>query len=126
MFRSFGDVGQVLPLTRTGKVRVLAVTTLQRVDTMPDVPTMHEAGIANYNASAWQAFVAPARTPAAIVTKLNHALIEIVKAPETQKHLADIGLRPLISTPEELGAYMKTELVRWGKVVDAAGAKGIQ
>jgi tripartite-type tricarboxylate transporter receptor subunit TctC len=122
----FGDVGQVLPLTRTGKVRVLAVTTAQRVDTMPEVPTMHEAGITNYNASAWQAFVAPARTPPAIVNKLNRALIEIVNAPETQKHLADIGLRPLTSTPEELGAFMKTELVRWGKVVEAAGAKGIQ
>jgi tripartite-type tricarboxylate transporter receptor subunit TctC len=93
---------------------------------MPEVPTMHEAGITNYNASAWQAFVAPARTPPAIVAKLNRALIEIVQAPDTQKHLADIGLRPLTSTPEELGAYMKTELVRWGKVVDAAGAKGIQ
>jgi tripartite-type tricarboxylate transporter receptor subunit TctC len=122
----FGDVGQVLPLTRTGKVRVLAVTTLQRVPTMPEVPTMHEAGITNYNASAWQAFVAPARTPPAIVNKLNRALIEIVNTPETQKHLADIGLRPLTSTPEELGAFMKTELVRWGNVVDAAGAKGIQ
>jgi len=122
----FGDVGQVLPLARAGKVRVLAVTTLQRVDTMPEVPTMHEAGIVNYNASAWQAFVAPAHTPPAIVARLNRALIEIVKAPDTQKHLADIGLRPLTSTPEELGAYMKSELVRWGKVVDAAGARGIQ
>jgi tripartite-type tricarboxylate transporter receptor subunit TctC len=105
---------------------VLAVTTAQRVDTMPDVPTMHEAGIANYNASAWQAFVAPARTSPAIVTRLNRALIEIVNTPETRKHLANIGLRPLNSTPEELGSYMRSELARWGKVVEAAGAKGIE
>jgi tripartite-type tricarboxylate transporter receptor subunit TctC len=122
----FGDVGQVQPLARAGKVRALAVTVSQRVATMPDVPTMHEAGITNYNASAWQAFVAPAKTPAAIVTRLNRALVEIVKAPETQKRLLGLGLRPLTSTPAELGAHMRSEIVRWGKVVEAAGAKGIQ
>jgi tripartite-type tricarboxylate transporter receptor subunit TctC len=122
----FGDVGQVLPLARAGKVRVLAVTISKRVATMPDVPTMHEAGIANYNASAWQAFVAPVGTPAAIVSKLNATLVELVKAPDTQKRLRGLGLVPLTSTPEQLGVFMKSELVRWGKVVEAAGAKGIQ
>jgi len=122
----FGDVSQVLPLARAGQVRTLAVTTRERVDAMPEVPTMHEAGITDYNASAWIAIVAPARTPAAIVTKLNEALVELSKSPETQKRFADLGLRPLNSTPAELGAYMKTELVRWGKVVEAAGAKGVE
>jgi tripartite-type tricarboxylate transporter receptor subunit TctC len=122
----FGDVAQVLPLARAGKVRVLAVTTSHRVNTMPDVPTMHEAGVTNYNASAWLAFVAPARTSPAIVALLNRSLIEIVNTPETRRHLAEIGLGPLRSTPEELGAYMKSELVRWGKVVESAGAKGVE
>ena len=76
--------------------------------------------------SAWQAFVAPAGTQAAIVQKLNKALVDVVKSPETQKRFHDLGLRPLTSTPDELGAYLKSELVRWGKVVEAAGAKGIQ
>jgi tripartite-type tricarboxylate transporter receptor subunit TctC len=122
----FGDVSQVLPLARAGHVRPLAVTIRQRVDAMPEVPTMHEAGITDYNASAWIAIVAPARTPAAIVTKLNEALVELSKSPETQKRFVSLGLRPLTSTPEELGAFMKTELVRWGKVVEAAGAKGVE
>ena len=122
----FGDVSTVMPLARAGKVRALALTIMQRLDAFPEVPTMHEAGIENYNASAWQAFVAPAGTPAAIITRLNQALLEVVKSPETQKRFQELGLRPLTSTPDELGAFMKSELVRWGKVVEAAGAKGIE
>ena len=122
----FGDVSTVMPLVRAGKLRALALTIAQRLDAFPEVPTMQEAGIANYNASAWQAFVAPAKTPAAIVTRLNGALLDVVKSPETQKRFRELGLRPLTSTPQELAAFMKTELVRWGKVVEAAGAKGIE
>ena len=122
----FGDVSTVMPLARAGKVRALALTISQRLDAFPEVPTMHEAGITNYNASAWQAFVAPAGTPPAIVGRLNEALLEVVKSPETQKRFLELGLRPLTSTPDELGAFMKSELVRWGKVVEAAGAKGIE
>ncbi len=105
---------------------MLAVTISQRVETMPDVPTMHEAGIEDYDASAWQAFVAPANTPPAIVTRLNRTLIDLVNDQETQNRLKGLGLRPLTSTPAELGAFMKSEVVRWGKVVEAAGAKGIE
>jgi tripartite-type tricarboxylate transporter receptor subunit TctC len=122
----FGDVSTVMPLARAGKVRALALTISQRLEAFPEVPTMHEAGITNYNASAWQAFVAPAGTPGAIVTRLNQALLEVVKSPETQKRFFELGLRPLTSTPDELGTFMKSELVRWGKVVEAAGAKGIE
>jgi tripartite-type tricarboxylate transporter receptor subunit TctC len=122
----FGDVSTVLPLARAGKVRALAVTISQRLKAWPEMPTMHEAGIKDYNASAWQAFVAPANTPVAIVSRLNRELMDIVNSPETQERFIGLGLRPLTSTPEELGAFMKSELVRWGKVVEAAGAKGIQ
>jgi tripartite-type tricarboxylate transporter receptor subunit TctC len=122
----FGDVSTVMPLARSGKVRALALTISQRLDAFPDVPTMHEAGIENYNASAWQAFVAPAGTSPAITMRLNQALLEIVKSPETQKRFFELGLRPLTSTTDELGTFMKSELVRWGKVVEAAGAKGIE
>jgi tripartite-type tricarboxylate transporter receptor subunit TctC len=122
----FGDVSTVMPFARAGKVRALALTISQRLEAFPDVPTMHEAGIVNYNASAWQAFVAPAGTSPAVVGRLNQALIEIVKSPETQKRFFELGLRPLVSTPDELGTFMKSELTRWGKVVEAAGAKGVE
>jgi tripartite-type tricarboxylate transporter receptor subunit TctC len=122
----FGDVSTVMTLARNGKIRALALTIAKRLDSWPEIPTMQEAGIKDYNASAWQAFVAPARTPENIVTRLNHALIDIVASPETQSRFHDLGLRPLTSTPEELGVFMKSEVVRWGKVVEAAGAKGIE
>jgi tripartite-type tricarboxylate transporter receptor subunit TctC len=122
----FGDVSTVMTLARAGKVRALALTIAQRLEAFPEVPTMQEAGIADYNASAWQAFVAPAGTPAPIVARLNKALLEVVNSPDTRSRFQELGLRPLTSTPDELGAYMKSELVRWGKVVEAAGAKGIE
>jgi len=122
----FGDVSTVMPLARAGKVRALALTISQRLDAFPDIPTMHEAGITDYNASAWQAFVAPTGTPSPIVARLNKALLEVVNSPDTRSRFHELGLRPLTSTPEELGAYIKSELVRWGKVVDAAGARGIE
>jgi len=122
----FGDVSGVMPLARAGKVRALALTISQRLESFPEVPTLHEAGITNYHASAWQAFVAPAGTPPAIVARLNEAIIGIVNSKETRAWFHELGLRPLTSTPDELGAYMKSELVRWGKVVEAAGAKGVE
>jgi tripartite-type tricarboxylate transporter receptor subunit TctC len=122
----FGDVGQVVELHRAGKVRALAVTTSRRVESMPEVPTMHEAGIIGYEANAWQAMVAPAGTPAPIVAKLNKALVDIVNAPETRKHYLELGIQAKGSTPEALGNYIKSEIVRWGKVVTAAGAAGIE
>jgi tripartite-type tricarboxylate transporter receptor subunit TctC len=122
----FGDAGQVLPLVRAGKIKALAVTISRRLETMPDVPTMHEAGVTGYEASAWQAVVAPANTPAPIVAKLNKTLLDIVNAPETQKHFLDIGVRAVGSTPDELGAYIKSEIARWARVVEAAGATGVE
>ena len=85
-----------------------------------------EAGITGYEANSWQAMVAPAGTPAPIVAKLNRALVDIVNAPETRKHYFDLGIEPKGSTPEQLGAYIKSEIVRWGRVVAAAGAGGIE
>ena len=122
----FGDVSTVMTLARNGKIRALALTIAQRLDAWPEIPTMQEAGIKDYNASAWQAFVAPANTPPAIVMQLNRALVEIVNSPETQKRFHELGLRPLTSTPQELGTFMASEVIRWGKVVEAAGAKGIE
>src|SRR5262245_33048549 len=122
----FGDAGQVLELARAGQVRALAVTTSRRVETMPEIPTMHEAGIIGYEANAWQAMVAPAGTPAPIVAKLNKALVEIANSPETRKHYLDLGIQAKGSTPDELGAYIKSEIVRWAKVVEAAGAAGVE
>jgi len=123
----FADIGgSAHGLIRDGRLRALAVTTAKRVDTMPDIPTMHEAGITGYEANAWIAIVAPAHTPAPVVTRLNTAFKEIMTSPETRAHFIRLGWQPTISTPAELGDYIKSEIVRWGSVMQAAGAVGIE
>ena len=123
----FADVGgSAHELIRDGRLRALAVTTSRRVDTMPDIPTMHEAGITDYEANAWIAIVAPARTPAAIVGKLNGAFNDILSADDTKAHFSRLGWQPLNTTPQQLGDHIKSEIVRWGKVMQAAGAEGVE
>ena len=118
----FADAAQALELIRTGRVRALAVTTGQRLDTLPEVPTMHEAGVTNYEANAWQCVVAPAGTPDAIIAKLNAALTEVMAATETRSHFLALGMQPLSSTPAELGRHIQHEMRRWAAVVTATGA----
>jgi tripartite-type tricarboxylate transporter receptor subunit TctC len=123
----FADVGGAAHgLIREGQLRALAVTTAKRIETMPETPTMHEAGITDYEANAWMATVAPARTPAAIVTTLNSAFNDIMRSEDTRVHFTRLGWIPTTSTPQELGDYIKSEIVRWGKVMQAAGAVGLE
>ena len=118
----FADAAQALELVRSGRVKALAVTVGKRVDTMPDVPTMHEAGVTGYEANSWQCVVAPANVPEPIVTKLNRALVDFMAAPETRRHFLGLGMQPLSSTPAELGTFIRAEIGRWAAVVKAAGA----
>ena len=123
----FADVGgSAHGLIRVGRLRPLAVTTARRIATMPEMPTMQEAGIADYEANAWIAAVAPANTPAPIVGKLNRTFNDIMTAADTRAHFTRLGWEPVVSTPQELGDYIKSEVVRWGKVMQAAGAVGIE
>jgi tripartite-type tricarboxylate transporter receptor subunit TctC len=123
----FADIGgAAFGLIRDGKLRALAVTTAKRVDSAPELPTMQEAGIAGYESNAWIAAVAPAGTPAPIVAKLNTAFNNIMTAPDTKAHFATLGWQPVSSTPQQLGDYIKSEIVRWGKVMEAAGAAGTE
>jgi tripartite-type tricarboxylate transporter receptor subunit TctC len=123
----FADVGSSAHgLIREGRLRPLAVTTAMRIATMPDIPTMQEAGIADYEANAWIAAVAPAHTPVSIVTKLNRTFNEIMTSADTKAHFTRLGWEPVASTPGELGNYINSEVARWGKVLQAAGAVGIE
>jgi tripartite-type tricarboxylate transporter receptor subunit TctC len=123
----FADVGgSAHGLIREGKLRPLAVTTAMRIATMPDMPTMQEAGINDYEANAWIAAVAPAGTPMPIVTRLNRTFNDIMMSADTKAHFTRLGWEPAVSTPQELGDYIKSEVVRWGKVLQAAGAAGIE
>ncbi len=108
-----------------GKVRALAVSTKTRVADFADIPTVDEAGVPGFEAAAWQMLVAPGNTPAPIVQKLHDALLAILDLPETRQQIARVGMLPMDNRPvAELQGFVKSEIVRWGKVVQQAGIAG--
>jgi tripartite-type tricarboxylate transporter receptor subunit TctC len=121
----FSDLGPALPLIRAGKLRALAVTSAQRFSAAPEIPPLAEAGVPGFDAAAWQGVIAPAQTPKDIVAKLNTELNAIVAMDDVRAKLADLGMNPVgKGSPEELDRFLKAEIGRWGKVVQAAGIAG--
>ena len=117
----FADAGPALALIKSGKVKALGVTTGQRVATMPEVPTLNEAGVKGYDANSWQMMVGPARMPDPVVTKLNKTLAEFMLTPDTQRHFTSLGMQPLTGTPEQARAYIDAEAKRWTAVIKGMG-----
>ena len=120
---SFENITTAYPQVRGGKLKALAVTSAKRSFVAPEVPTMAEAGLAGYDISSWQAMYAPAGTPRDIVVRLHAETARILRQPENQKKLADLGLDAGGMAPEELTALMRNEIPRLGKVVKESGAK---
>jgi tripartite-type tricarboxylate transporter receptor subunit TctC len=112
-----------LPYIKDGKLRALAVTSLKRADTLPDVPTMAEAGLPGYETYTWNALFAPARTPPAIVKKLNEAANKAVADPTTRAKLIELNAQVVGTTPAQLAEHVKAELAKWTPVVKRSGAK---
>ena len=112
-----------LPHIKAGRVRALAVTTTGRNAQVPNVPTMIEAGVPGYEVTIWYAVFFPAGAPKAIVTRLNSELVKILSSPDMKDRLAQIGVDPAPSTPEELAAFVKAETVKYTKVAQDAGIK---
>jgi tripartite-type tricarboxylate transporter receptor subunit TctC len=108
---------------KTGKVKALGVSTKHRIPALPDVPTITESGLPGYEASGYFGLVGPAQLPAAIVNKINAAVVKIVREPAMSKYLSEQGADPITSTPAEYGALIKDEVEKWGKVVKATGAQ---
>jgi len=119
----FASAPTVVPQVRAGKIRALAVTGTKRFANLPDVPTIAESGYPGYSATNWYAFVVPAKTPRAIIMKLNAAIGQAQADKATNQRLLDDGIEATPSTPEEMGAFMRKEYETWGKVVKAAGIK---
>jgi tripartite-type tricarboxylate transporter receptor subunit TctC len=107
----------------SGRLRALAVSTAKRPAAIPDIPTMAEAGVPGYESSPWYAFVAPAGTPRALVTRLNREFLRALSHPDYQKFLVQSAIEPIGSTPDKLRAYIKSELVKWDRVIKEAGAR---
>ena len=120
---SFGNIVNVLPLVRDGKLRAFAVTSIKRSGIAPDIPTMAESGYPGFEAVPWFGLMAPAGTPPAIIDKLHRATAKIMAMPEVRKKLNDIGADAIGGTPAELAAVIERELPQWAKVIKAAGIK---
>jgi tripartite-type tricarboxylate transporter receptor subunit TctC len=117
------SVFQVLPLIQDGKLKPLAVTALKRSDVLPNVQTVAEAGVADYEASLLFGLIAPAGLPPAILAKLNAEVTRIIKDPGMQKKLAAQGVLPIASTAAEFTDVMRSEQKKWAEVIKAAGIK---
>ena len=120
---AFDNIATGIPHMKTGKLRALAVTTARRSGVAPDVPTMAESGLAGYELSSWQAVFAPAGTPPAVVERLYTEIGRILKMPDVAKRLGDLGLDLSGMSPAELGAVVRADVPRLGKVVRDSGAK---
>ena len=119
----FGNVLSSMTHVKSGKLRALAVTTAKRSMVLPDLPTVSESGVPGYQNSTWFGLLAPAGTPAAVLSKLNAELVKTTQSPDIVERLAPDGGEPVGSTPEQFGRHLALEIARWRKVVKDAGIK---
>ena len=119
----FDNVVAVAALIKSGKVRPLGVTSLKRVQAFPDVPTIAESGLPDYEVVSWQGIFAPAGTPPDIVKRLNEEIVRILRMPDVVERMDTLGLEPVGNTPDEFAKFQRAEIVKWAKVVKEAGLK---
>ena len=113
----FNNILAVLPHVQSGKLKAIAVTSTKRAPTVPNLPTLAEAGVTGYEATSWNGVFAPAKTPRPLINKLHADILKVLKTPDVRDKLIAAGSDPVGSTPEEFAAYVKAELARWGKVI---------
>jgi tripartite-type tricarboxylate transporter receptor subunit TctC len=119
----FDNIPSALPHVKAGKLVALATTGAKRDPALPDVPTVAEAGVANYESGVWFGLMAPAATPKDIIAKLNAAALQAARSPEFIKRMTDLGYSIIPGSPEDMAAMLKAELARWAPIVKASGAK---
>lgn len=120
---SFAAINSSQPHVKAGRLRVLAVTTPERVPAIPDIPTMAEAGVKDVVVVNWYGLVSPLKTPKSLVDRISAEFAKVLKSPEMQKQLLADGSSGVGSTPEQFAAHMKSERAMWAKVVKEAGIK---
>jgi len=119
----FATAASAVPHIKAGRIKGIAVTTGKRSALMPELPTIAEAGLAGYEANNWYGLMVPANTPRAIINRLNAETVKVLNMPEVKTFLFNQGLDAAPSTPEEFGAYIRSERTKWAKIVKASGAK---
>ena len=117
----FADAGPAAPMIRGGQLKALGVTTATRASHLPEVPTLHEAGVTGYEANTWQMMVGPARLPEPIVTLLNQALADFMRTSEAQQYFTGLGMQTTTGTPTEAADHIRKESARWTELIKRIG-----
>ena len=113
----FGSVSGTLPFVRSGKLRALGISSAQRWPTLPQIPTVAEAGVAGFEAGTWYGMLAPAGTPAAVVSKLQTDVAAALHAPDVLKYVLDLGFNAVGNAPAEFAEVIRNDMARWGKLI---------
>jgi tripartite-type tricarboxylate transporter receptor subunit TctC len=119
----FATMPSAMPHVKSGKLAPIAVTSARRSPALPDVPTIAESGVPGYEAATWYGLLAPAHTPAAAVARLHEGIVKVLADAALRERLAEQGFEPVGNSPEEFGAYIKSEIAKWGKVIRDAGIR---
>jgi tripartite-type tricarboxylate transporter receptor subunit TctC len=119
----FATMPSVVHHVKSGKLRGLAITSAKRSPLVPGLPTVSEAGVTGYEAGPWYGLLVPAGTPRDAVSRLNAEMLKVLQQPDVRERMDAQGLTAVSSTPDELGAYVRSEVEKWGKVVKAVGMR---
>lgn len=119
----FNSIAPIIGHIKAGRVRVLGIASAKRSPQLPDVPTISEAGVPGFEAVNWFGMFAPAKTPKRIITRLNEAVVKVVRSPEIQSQFAALGADVVGSSPEEFAAFIRRDMEQYAKVVKLSGAK---
>jgi tripartite-type tricarboxylate transporter receptor subunit TctC len=117
----FNNIGAVLPLIQSDKLRGLAVTMAKRTPAAPNLPPIAEEGVPGFDVSSWYGLFVPAKTPPEIIRKMHGDIVAALNDAVTKERLEQLGVVVVGSTPEALGAFLKSEMSKWGPVIKDAG-----
>jgi tripartite-type tricarboxylate transporter receptor subunit TctC len=120
----FSTLPPALPHIKSGRLRALAISAAKRSPLVPELPTVSEAGVAGFEATGWNGFLLPAKTPRGIVTKLQQEIVRTLTLPDVQERYTRAGIEPAPSSPDAFGALIARELAKWAKVVKEANVRG--
>ena len=119
----FSTLTPALPHIKTGRIKILAVTSLKRSALVPELPTVSDSGLKGFEVTGWYGMLAPAQTPRALINGLNGETLKALQSPEVKQNLLAQGFEISPSSADEFAAYIKTEIAKWAKVVKYSGAK---
>jgi len=120
---SFANMFTTMPHWKAGRLRLVASTGVKRLEAVPELPTIAESGLPGFESLTWYAFMAPAKTPRPVVTRLQQEIRAIVFSPDVKKQFVDQGNEPLASSPEEFAKVMKADADKWGAIGRKLGVK---